>query len=415
MGGAWCGDVRPRLGGDELFMSRLLRVCWVVGAAAGVAMGQSQPPAPQKAESPAAEKPASQPAPPLAAAEPKVTPLAHVEVHGTGPVAVVLIPGLVSEWTAFEPFMARNAARYTMYAVTLPGFGGSEPPPTPADGESYAAAPWLANAERAVMSMVAERKLDKPVLLGQSMGGFVALRTAAHHPGAFRSVVVLNSMPAWPIRPPTETMTPEQRAHAVDAEISQRAKQASDAEWMNEQARWIAASVPDPVRAKAMIASAAGVPKAVSSRYMLEYLASDLSGEIGKIGVPTLVIAPLPLSDPHPESLRIMWRQQFAPVVNGTVVFFEDSGELITEDSPAALDRAIEQFLSGGHVDGKKAGEAGAPAEPAEPAPRPSPAPEPTKPGAPTPTSGEPQLPPSLVHPAPGSDAPAAPKPTEPK
>ena len=51
--------------------------------------------------------------------------LAHVERVGTGPVDLVLIPGLACDWRVWEDFLQRNARRYTMYAVTLPGFGGA--------------------------------------------------------------------------------------------------------------------------------------------------------------------------------------------------------------------------------------------------------------------------------------------------
>src|SRR4051794_4581202 len=112
---------------------------------------------------------------------------------------MVLIPGLVSDWSVFESFMTRNADKYTMYAVTLPGFGKSQAPPQPAEGESYTAGAWMANAERAILQMIDEKKLDKPVVVGQALGGHLAMRIAVLHPEKVKSVIVLNSMPAYPI------------------------------------------------------------------------------------------------------------------------------------------------------------------------------------------------------------------------
>ena len=57
--------------------------------------------------------------------------LAHVETRGEGDTHLLLVPGLLCDWTVWESFMERNAERYTMHAVTLPGFGGTEPPPEP--------------------------------------------------------------------------------------------------------------------------------------------------------------------------------------------------------------------------------------------------------------------------------------------
>jgi pimeloyl-ACP methyl ester carboxylesterase len=306
---------------------------------------------------------------------------------------MVLIPNLVMDWTIFESFMERNSSKYTMYAVTLPGFAGSAPPSAPPEGSSLAAAPWMANVERAILRMIDEKGLDHPVLVGQSMGGHVALRLAIHNTGKFRGVVVINSMAATPLDP--EPATPQERIRIVDEQIAAMARKASEEEWKAYQADWIVKSMPesDKGRVQALVDKAAMVPKAVSSRYMLEYFASDLTGAIGKVETPLLVIAPAgPVLNPRWGAMRERWKRQFGGAPKGTLVFFEDSGEFITEDSPAELDRAIEQFLAGQTVSGKTAlpGIPPAPSPPARPPPgatgntaRPEPAPAPPKPAEP--------------------------------
>src|SRR5262249_3432161 len=65
----------------------------------------------------------------------------HVEKLGRGPIPMILLADVGEDWTLYKSFMERNAGRYTMYAVTLPGSGGTPPPPKP---EFYApgATPW---------------------------------------------------------------------------------------------------------------------------------------------------------------------------------------------------------------------------------------------------------------------------------
>lgn len=347
----------------------------VVLGVAGVAVAQDQnPPAPQAPPSPPAAP--AQPSPGLAktqaampaAAEP-TTPLAHVEVRGSGPVPMVLIPGLVSQWKVFDSFMDRNKDRYTMYAVTLPGFGESRPPAMPPEGQSYGEGAWLGNAERAILRMLDERKVEKPVLVGEAMGGIVALRLAAHVPERFKSAVALNTIPARPLDDPGRPLpTKEQRRALVDGEFAQRVAEMSDSEWLDHQARWITDSVSDEARAKVLVQQAAGVPKAVSSRYMLEYLGSDLSEELPRITIPLLVIgtAPDATGEEYATVIREMWAAEYKPAPRATLVFFENATEFMTENTPAEVDRAIEQFLAGKPVEGYKAprtaGEQGAPA-----------------------------------------------------
>jgi pimeloyl-ACP methyl ester carboxylesterase len=353
-----------------------------------------------RAQAPAAPAPAAEPA----QAPAETTALAHVEVRGTGPIPMVLVPNLVCDWSIYETFMERNAARYTMYAVTLSGFGGSAPPPDPAAGASYTQGLWLENAERAVLRLVEERKLDKPVLVGQSFGGHLALRTAAARPELFRAVVAIHATPAFPLRTFGEPITREARTAAIDGDYASRVAQLSDQEWQEQQRAWMRSVVQDPARVAALSEKSASVPKSVSGRYMLEFLAADVTAELPRLTQPVLVIAGLPDSaGTDLAALRQAWPAYYAGTPTPTIVFFESSFEFITEDSPAELDRAIEQFLKGEPVQGKIS------------LPRPAPLSPPAAPQpAPKEVTSAPIATPPAVEPPPAQEPPPAPTPPAP-
>src|SRR5262245_43210623 len=63
--------------------------------------------------------------------------LGAVVERGHGPIDMILVCGFGLGASVFEGFMHRNAARYHMYAVTLPGFEGTPAPPMPPPGTSY--------------------------------------------------------------------------------------------------------------------------------------------------------------------------------------------------------------------------------------------------------------------------------------
>lgn len=348
-----------------------------------IAAAQAETPAPPPAAPAQPAEPAPQPP-----AQPVTTPLAHVESRGTGPVTLILIPGLVSDWTTFDTFMTRNADRYTMHAVTLPGFGGSEPPPTPAAGDLYTLGSWLGNAERAVRQLIEEKKIEKPVLVGQALGGHVALRLIAREPAKYHSAIVFNSMPAYPVMGPNQpVISKAQRAQFVNEFVASQIKTIDEAAWQVQQAQWITDSVRDPERAKVLVERAKVVPQAVSSRYMLEYLGADVSPELENSGAKVLVVAAVPEAATEPDTAKLvegMWRTLYEKIPGATVVFFEGSHEFMTEDDPAELDRAIDQFLTGKPVEGKAAPKP-APEAPKPDAPKPEAAPEPKPAGDPAP------------------------------
>ncbi len=104
----------------------------------------------------------------------------HHERRGDGP-PLVLLHGIGHHWRAWSPVLDQLAARHTVYAVDLPGFGLS---PLPAAGAD------LGSAVRALRAAFADWGLDRPHLAGNSLGGALALELAVA--GAAASVTAFS-------------------------------------------------------------------------------------------------------------------------------------------------------------------------------------------------------------------------------
>lgn len=289
--------------------------------------------------------------------QPPVTPPAHVEIRGTGPVPMVLIPGLACDWTVWDSFMSRNEGAYTMYAVTLPGFAGSDPPPTPPEDAKFGDGPWLANAERAVVQLVEEKGLARPVVVGHSLGGHLAMRLAAEHPGMFRSAVAVDGMPAFPLSGPGIEMTREQR-ETFASTMFRSMSATPDEAWRTQQKQWVMQMVTDPTRGESIAAMNARTPKTVVCRYMAELLAADITAEVKKSETPILMVAAVaPSGTPgsSAESVRTIWTSFSEGTKTVNVVYFEDSRHFVMDDAPEKLDRVMERWVKGEPVEEKKA------------------------------------------------------------
>lgn len=117
----------------------------------------------------------------------------HVREAGQGPVPTVLVHGLGGSALNWVPLMERLDAEVTALALDLPGFGMS-PPPRDGDYSPRGHA-------RAVAATVEEwrrrRDIAGPVhVMGNSMGGAVALQLAAHRPDLVASLTLVS--PALP-------------------------------------------------------------------------------------------------------------------------------------------------------------------------------------------------------------------------
>lgn len=274
-------------------------------------------------------------------------PLAHVEVRGTGKTDLILIPGLSCDWTVYESFMERNKDRYRMFAVTLPGFGGSEPPARP-DGASPAEGLWLRNAEDAIIAMMKERGITSPYVMGHSMGGHLALRLAADHGDLFAGAISLDGLPLFP--PPQPGQQDDAKSREQMAVQMARMIGAMPAErWREGQKQSVAMMVKDPARGAAIGELCATVPAPITAAYMSEMICSDVRPRVGQIKIPTMLISPIPM-EAGPENAQIM-RETVIEEFRGAgpsvaIVNFDDTRHFVTEDRPAELDAAVADFVA---------------------------------------------------------------------
>ena len=111
-----------------------------------------------------------------------------------GEPSLVLIHGLMGTAATFLPLMAEIAEDRHVIALDLPGAGGSERDPARAKNSKSGAS--LAAVTGSVLKALDALKLERPVLVGHSHGGSVAMYLAAFHPDRPSGLVLIS--PAHP-------------------------------------------------------------------------------------------------------------------------------------------------------------------------------------------------------------------------
>ncbi len=118
---------------------------------------------------------------------------------GTGDTTVVMFHGYAESLMAFRPMFDQLAARTSVVAVDLPGFGLSDKPRAPYDLPSYIRR----------MTAFVDRHVPGPiVLVGHSMGGEVAAAVALERPGQVVGLVLIASA-GWGLSPATTALAQE--------------------------------------------------------------------------------------------------------------------------------------------------------------------------------------------------------------
>ncbi len=117
--------------------------------------------------------------------------------QGSG-LPVVIIGGRggkVQDFT-LSPLLPLLMAQYQVIALDRPGLGYSERP--------HSGIPDAAAQARLIHGALVELDLNKPILVGQSWGGAIALQYAIDYPGDLSGVVLLGAAPYPRERPPQD-------------------------------------------------------------------------------------------------------------------------------------------------------------------------------------------------------------------
>jgi pimeloyl-ACP methyl ester carboxylesterase len=284
--------------------------------------------------------------------------LGAVVERGSGPIDMVLVSGFGVGASAFEGFMQRNAARYHMLAITLPGFEGTLAPPMPPAGTSYGDQTWTRGAIEGVTKLIKERGLKQPVLVGHFINGTqVAARIAIDHPELARALVLLagspryeplESTPYWPTG-----MTLEQKVKSVDTGWAPRwFKTVTRKTWIN--GNFVAGDYStDESRGKKFADLANAPPLPVLIRYLCEFHASDVKVDFEKLKQPLLLIQPSFTEALRADQKRSYlqsyfaepWKGGFADRAHTEAKFVDGACILVMDDKATEVDLAVAGFL----------------------------------------------------------------------
>jgi len=249
---------------------------------------------------------------------------------------VVLIPGLASSadvWTD----TAAALAEYDIRLVQVAGFAGAKSQKVEGKYTDLIAAKLNAHLR--------ETPGNSPVLIGHSMGGFVALKAALGDDSKIEELIIVDSLPflAEMFMPGT---TPEQAAQMAPMMALQMQNMPREAFDVQQ-----AAGLPRMAKTRAYHATLRSWAKASDqttvAAVMGEMLAADLRPSLSDISAEITVLAAhdkamgLPVSQ-----IENLYAAQYAGAPKHNIHVVEDSFHFIMVDQPTAFVDAVKEVLT---------------------------------------------------------------------
>lgn len=263
--------------------------------------------------------------------------LAHISVSsaGEGP-PIILIPGLSSPravWFGVAPMLA---AHHQVLIVQVNGFGGDDP------GENLRPG-ILAGIVADLHGYLASHHVQRPAVIGHSLGGLAALMLARAHPDDVSKLMIVDALPfVGEIFVPgaTVAMLAPQAAMMRDGMVAGYGKPADPA----ANAAIAAGQALMPAAREQVAAWIARADPRVSGQALFEDMSTDLRPDMARIGTPITVLYPwsarLPKARAEP-----LYRGAYAKVPHVSYVDMGNSGHFVMLDQPAAFAAAVDRFL----------------------------------------------------------------------
>ena len=266
-------------------------------------------------------------------------PSFHVDITGKGK-PMILIPGFASSGKTWDTTVARYKDRYQCHVLTLAGFAG----------EPRIEAPFLETVRKDLAIYIRKNKLDKPVIVGHSLGGFMALWLAEQEPDLVGPLVIVDSLPFL-----AGVMQPDATADSVKPMAENMRKMFSGpptAETEKTAESSIKAMVTKPEDFEMILAWSKKSDRIAEGDAMYEMMTTDLRDDLDKITSPAIVIGTWIGYKQYGvtrEQVEKNFRLQYAKMKNYQLVLSDKARHFVMLDDPEGFFEATGGFL----LDGK--------------------------------------------------------------
>lgn len=279
----------------------------------------------------------AQPVTPAAvSAAPSPVPF-RVEVQGQGR-AVLFIPGFTNGGGVWRDVVARLDRGYQSHVFTLAGFDGQ-----PALMDSVALPVW----RDAIIRYIRDQRLERPVIVGHSLGGFLALDIAQTEPTLLGGVVNVDGLPFLPAATMPTATVESMRPMALQMRVGMQ--RSDSAQFVAQTRAAVAQMLRDTTRRADVIAMGARSDRRLSGQAYYELMTTDLRPALARIAVPVLNLHAWVAYRPYGQTranVETMLAAQYAQLATKTIAIHDVAYHFIQLDEPAWFHEQLVRFLA---------------------------------------------------------------------
>lgn len=240
----------------------------------------------------------------------------HDEITGEGR-PVIFIPGLGCPGEMFDAVVKHLDGKVESHVLTLAGFAGQKP----------VKPPLAAAVRKDLIRYIHSHRLKSPIIVGHSMGGFIAYWIAATAPDLIGGMIVIDAGPALGDNDPdTARVLRNMWAQAGDDDIAEQVRTA------------YSSMVSDPKEMEPYLEAIARSDRHAIGDAIYELVTTDLRDQLGKIKAPLLLV----LAD---GGLQTLYKGMVKPIADKEIVVLPKTRHFVWLDDPDGFDAVLDAFI----------------------------------------------------------------------
>ena len=267
-----------------------------------------------------------------------------VRVDGPeGAPDLILIPGLSSSPDIWQGAVDHLAGRYRVHRIHVAGFAGAAPQ---ANAQGDAPQPVGAPVAEEIARYIREQGLQKPAVVGHSMGGTMGMMLAARHPDLVGKLMVVDMIPFMGAMFGPPGTTAESVVPVADQVYAAQSTAPRD-QYLTQAKAAVTGMIRTETARTGPLRDVETSDQQVSASAFRELIVTDLRPELPKITAPTEVLY-VKFNDPRMTDAvtDAIYQMSFANLPGAKLKRIDDSAHFIMLDQPTAFYGDLDAFLS---------------------------------------------------------------------
>lgn len=267
-----------------------------------------------------------------------------VRVDGPeGAPDLILIPGLSSSPDIWQGAVDHLAGRYRIHRIHVAGFAGAAPQ---ANAQGDAPQPVGAPVAEEIARYIREQRLNRPAVVGHSMGGTMGMMLAARHPDLVGRLMVVDMIPFMGAMFGAPGATAESVTPVADQIWTAQSTSPREA-YVAQAATALNGMINTEGRREEALEDMRASDQKVSAAAFRELVTTDLRPELARITAPTQVLY-VKFNDARMTDAitDAIYQMSFATLPGVKLKRVDDSAHFIMFDQPTAFYGDLDAFLS---------------------------------------------------------------------